>query len=132
MSDSVERLLIRIDATSEQLRRELKVADDSVGSFQRKIDKSLAKIKRSITQVEYSFGGLKSAAAGLGAALAIREIIQASDSMAKYRGQLGLVTSSQEELNETYAKALKLANETGQSTESTVNLYARLARSTEE
>ena len=131
MSESVERLLIRIDATAEQLRRELKVADTSVGSFQRKVDKNLRKIKRSITQVEHSFGGLKSAVAGLGAALAVREIIQASDSMAKYRGQLGLVTDSQEELNATYAKTLKLANETGQSTEATVNLYARLARATE-
>lgn len=30
MAESVERLLVRIDATTEQLRRELKAADSAV------------------------------------------------------------------------------------------------------
>lgn len=132
MSEATERLLVRIDATTEQLRRELKKADDAVKGTQTVIERSLSKIDKSFDSLKKQFTGLGAAISGIGIGLAVREIMQASDKMASLRGQLGLVTSSQEELNATYARALKLANETGQSTESTVNLYARLARSTEE
>jgi len=132
MADSTERLLVRIDATTEQLRRELAKADQAVKATQSGISQTMAKIDKSFESLKRQFSGLGAAISGIGIGLAMREIIQASDKMAGLRGQLGLVTDSQEELNAVYARALKLANETGQATESTVNLYARLARSTEE
>jgi len=132
MADSTERLLVRIDATTEQLRRELAKADQAVKATQSGISQTMAKIDKSFESLKRQFSGLGAAISGIGIGLAMREIIQASDKMAGLRGQLGLVTNSQEELNAVYARALKLANETGQATESTVNLYARLARSTEE
>ena len=47
MADSTERLLVRIDATTEQLRRELKKADDAVGKSTAKIQVDLAKIGKA-------------------------------------------------------------------------------------
>lgn len=132
MAQATERLLVRIDATTEQLRREMRSADQAMGRSEGKIKGSLNKIDRQFTKLNRSLSGFKAALGGIGFGLATREIIQAADSMAKMRGQLALVTNSQEELNSVYQKTLSLANETGQSTESTVNLYARLARATEE
>lgn len=69
---------------------------------------------------------------GLSAALAVRETVRAADTYADLRSQIRLVTDSQEELNRVYASTFQLSQDTRQDFESTVNLYARLARATEE
>lgn len=75
------------------------------------------------------FGGLLTT---LGIGAFVRKTVASADSLASMRGELNLVTDSQEELNQVYARALDLSNRTGQATEATVSLYARMARSTEE
>ena len=74
-------------------------------------------------------GGLLSA---IGISAFVGKVLSSADAFASMRGQLKLVTDSQGELNRVYARSLALANETGQATEATVNLYARLVRSTAE
>ena len=69
---------------------------------------------------------------GLSAALAVRETIRAADTYASLRSQIRLVTDSQEDLNRVYDSTFQLSQDTRQSLETTVNLYARLARATEE
>ena len=69
---------------------------------------------------------------GFTAALAIRETVRAADTYANLRSQLRLVTDDQEALNRVYADTFQLAQDTRQDLESTINLYARLARATEE
>ncbi|MEH6784110.1 MAG: tape measure protein [Alcanivorax jadensis] len=64
--------------------------------------------------------------------MALREIIQASDAYTSLNSRLLLVSDSQEEANATFKDAYQLAQETRQELGSTVELYARLARSTEE
>jgi len=217
VSDSVERLLIRIDATSEQLRRELKIAEKSVessnnamikaqqdmaakmnaalkntpffneeatarlanaqGDFAKRLKAGLNEsvqaahaaglkmneqfnlgtqwskdIEKANSGYTKFFTGVKSgfttanqyvvdhnneikllgAAAFGGLALAVKGIISYSDSYKNLQGQLKLVTSSQDELNRVYAATKDLAKETGASLESTVNLYARISRATEQ
>lgn len=75
------------------------------------------------------FGGVLSA---IGISAFAAKVLSSADAFASMQGQLKLVTDSQGELNRVYARSLALANETGQATEATVNLYARLARSTAE
>lgn len=82
-----------------------------------------------LTRGLQGFGGLLGA---IGITAFARQTLQSADSLANMRGQLRLVTDSQEELNAVYSRALAISNETGQATESTISLYARLARSTEE
>lgn len=86
-----------------------------------------------------SVGRLTSGLQGLGGILGavglgafVRKTLDSADSLASMRGQLKLVTDSQGELNQVYARALDLSNQTGAATESTVSLYARMARATEE
>lgn len=86
----------------------------------------------SVEKATRNFGGFQAIIGALGIGKLVSETIQASNTYASLQGQLALVTDSQEELNSTYEQALLLANETGSSTEATVNLYARLARSTEQ
>jgi tape measure domain-containing protein len=87
---------------------------------------------RRVAGATRSLSGFQGLIATLGVGKMISETIQATDQYASLQGQLALVTDSQEELNEVYDRALDLANRTGQSTDATINLYARLARSTEE
>lgn len=74
----------------------------------------------------------RSAAAGLGAALAVRELVAMSDQYANITGRLKLATSSQQEFATAQAQVYAIAQRTSSSLESTATLYARLAQSTAE
>ena len=130
MATATERLLVRIDATTESLRRELRMADKALGRHQKTTESTLKRIDKAYSGLRKSIVGLQGAVAAIGFGKAVKEIVSAADSMAQMRGQLKLVTGSQEELNHAYEESLKISNALGQSTETTVNLYARLARST--
>lgn len=138
MAESVERLLVRIDATTEQLRRELKAADAAVAAHASVVEKAQARMgaawqgaNKFVNQHQTELK-LLGAAAVSSLALAVKGIISYSDSYKNLQGQLKLVTDSEEELQRVYAANLALAKETGASLDSTVNLYARITRATEE
>lgn len=119
----------------EVVNRELDKLGRTAGDTERKtktFGSAFSSLNGGVDRVTRSIQGLGGALAGLGIGLAARQILSATDTMASFRGQLALVTDSQEQLNSTYERALTLANSTGQSLDATVNLYARLARSTEE
>lgn len=105
---------------------------EKLGTTAAKTEANAGKLGKAASTVGNAFRGLSGLIAGLGLGAAANAIASATDRFASMQGQLKLVTSSQAELNEVYQRALGLANETGQSVEATVNLYARLARSTEE
>ena len=81
MSEATERLLVRIDATTEQLRREMKKADDVVAGSSTKINRSIDAIKKSFSGL-----GLIIGAAGIG--LAFRKIISATAEQERVTAQL--------------------------------------------
>ena len=56
MSEATERLLVRIDATTEQLRRELKKADTAVADTSGKISKAIDKINVSFSGLGLALG----------------------------------------------------------------------------
>jgi tape measure domain-containing protein len=139
MADSeLERLLVIIDASTEGLRRELKKAEKSVDDTSSMIAKAQRKMgegwKKSSKWVEQHNNDLKllGAAAVGGTALALKAIINYSDSYKNLTGQLKLVTDSQENLNYIWDEALQISNRTGASMDATVTLYARMARSSEQ
>lgn len=138
MSDAVERLLIRIDASTEQLRRELKRAEKAVSDSDTRMQKAIGSMgnawKGADKWVQQHSNQLKllGAAAVGSAGFAVKAIAEYSDTYKNLQGQLKLVTGSQDDLNTVWAEALEIANGTGVSLESTVTLYARMARATEE
>ena len=103
MADATEQLLIRIDATTEQLRRELKRADKATVGFRTKVDRELKKIDKAFLGLKRSIAGYVGAMftiQGIGAFT--RQVIDASNKMTDLRARIGLVTDSQEELNYVY------------------------------
>ncbi|MFT5766734.1 MAG: tape measure domain-containing protein [Halioglobus sp.] len=133
-------LLIRGD--SKNAVRSVKLTRDELDKLTKSQSKSTSvsgqlsaaftKVNKSVGNATRSLGGLGTVIGVLGIGKLVSETIQAADTYASLQGQLKLVTGSQEELNQVYGRSLALANKTGQSTEATVKLYARLARSTEE
>jgi hypothetical protein len=87
MSEATERLLVRIDATTEQLRRELKKADTAVAGTSGKISKAIDKIN-----VSFSGLGLALGAAGLGAAFA--SVFKATAEQERVTAQLNATLAS--------------------------------------
>ena len=94
MSESVERLLIRIDATTEQMRRELKAAENAVGKTDKKVrtaqDKMAAgwaKADKAVQKHGKKIAALGAVAmAGLG--VAIKKIITNTSAQDKAMAQL--------------------------------------------
>jgi len=94
MSESVERLLIRIDATTEQMRRELKAAENAVGktdkkvrTAQQKMADGWAKADKAVQKHGKKLAALGAVAiAGLG--VAIRKVITNTAAQDKAMAQL--------------------------------------------
>ena len=78
-----------------------------------------------------AFGGLKGVLAGIGLGFVVKEIITMADTMSSLTGRMALVTKNAGELAAVEARLFELAQQTRVGYESTVELYARLARSTQ-
>lgn len=130
------RLEIGVDSRGAE--RDVNRLDDSLEKVERsgnRADKSTRKFGKGAKSTAVDLNKLRVAAVGLvgaiGGVAAIRSIVRASDTYTELRSQLRLVTESQEELNQVYEQTFRLAQDTRQDLEGTVNLYARLARSTD-
>lgn len=105
MSGTVEELLVRIDATTENLRRELKRADDQVAKATGSIDRRLSSLDKSFGSIGKSLGAVNRLlgpfALGLSAAGILqfaRHSIQSADALAKTADKLGLNINLLQEL----------------------------------
>lgn len=130
------RLEIGVDSRGAE--RDVNRLDDSLEKVERsgnRADKSTRNFGKGAKSTAVDLNKLRVAAVGLvgaiGGVAAIRSIVRASDTYTELRSQLRLVTDSQEELNQVYEQTFRLAQDTRQDLEGTVNLYARLARSTD-
>lgn len=96
MAQDLERLLVRIDATTEQLRRELKTADGAVNNFQRNVEKRVGGINDILSGV----------GKGLAAAFTVdrfvrftKGAIEAADAIADLSKRTGVATTTLQRLN---------------------------------
>ena len=123
------RLVLAVDSREvDRGQRSL----DGLTSKSRRAEQETERLSRATDQLSGAYQGLRKVLAAVGAGLAVRAVIRAADTYSELRSQLRLVTDSQEELNDTYEAAYKLAQETRGGLGETINLYARLARSSEE
>lgn len=80
-------------------------------------------------------GKVKAAILGIGAAMAgafaVKSIFSVTDEFTAMNSQLRLVTNSSQQLTATYAALFAMAQNTRQSLDGTVNLYARITRATQ-
>jgi hypothetical protein len=101
----VEELLIRIDATTENLRRELKRADRSVQDTGDNISRRLKRIDGAFGKLGKAVSGVSRAVPVLGAALSVAglarfasQAIDTADALAKTADKLGLSVEALQEL----------------------------------
>ncbi|MDW7746588.1 tape measure protein [Halomonas sp.] len=142
MADRNLELALRMRADLQQARRQLQQVEQELGDVargggkagqgMRRYTQEADKAERSSRRLSGTVGQVRNLLATLGAGLALRQLVRYTDTMTGLESQLRLVTGSQDEFNQTFADLYQLANSTRQGLEPTVNLYARMARATEE
>lgn len=88
------------------------------------------KAEKATDGLKDSFGGLKTALAGLGFGALVREAVQLGDTYSNIQGRLSLVTTGTSELNAVTERLFQSAQRARVGFEATSDLYSSLARST--
>jgi lambda family phage tail tape measure protein len=134
MADTdVQGMLVRIEATTAQLRQEMARADSSVAQASGKIDKSLADIDEAFDRTgdsAHSAAGLiKNALAGAIGAASIGKIIDTADSYGQMSDRIGMATSSVGEYDLVQQRLLETAKRTYRPLSEAQELYIRTSDS---
>jgi len=111
MAQSAEDLLVRIDATTESLRRELRRADDNVQKFDRSVGKRLQKIDQRFQRLGRGIQGVSAALGGLAAAAGARELgrlgtqaLNSAEQVQRMADSLGVGVETVQELQFTFSR----------------------------
>lgn len=111
MAQTTESLLIRLDATTEQLRRELRRADDGVQKFDRSVGKRLQKIDQRFQRLGRGIQGVGAALGGLAAAAGARELgrlgtqaLNSAEQVQRMADSLGVGVETVQELQFTFSR----------------------------
>jgi lambda family phage tail tape measure protein len=134
MADTdVQGMLVRIEATTAQLRQEMARADSTVAQASGKIDKSLGRIDEAFDRAgesaESAAGLIKTA---LGAAIgsaSIGKIIEAADSYGQMSDRIGMATTSVGEYDQVQQRLLETAKRTYRPLSEAQELYIRTSDS---
>jgi tape measure domain-containing protein len=106
--------------------REVKSATNDLNS----LSNAAAGTEQKTNGLGRAFGGLRGVLAGLGFGLIARELVTMADTFTNMQSQIRLVTNSTGELAAVQGRLFEMAQNSRVSYEGTVDLYARLARST--
>lgn len=134
MADTdVQGMLVRIEATTAQLRQEMARADSTVAQASGKIDKSLGRIDeafdRAGEQATHASGLIKSALAAAVGAASVGKIIEAADSYGQMADRIGMATASVGEYDMVQGRLLETAKRTYRPLSEAQELYIRTADS---
>lgn len=134
MADTdVQGMLVRIEATTAQLRQEMARADSSVAQVSGKIDKSLGRVDaafdRTGERAQHASGLIKSALAAAIGAAGIGKIIEAADSYGQMSDRIGMATVSVGEYDLVQERLLDTAKRTYRPLAEAQELYIRTSDS---
>jgi len=134
MADAdVQGMLIRIEATTAQLRQEIARGEAAVAQSAGKMDSSLGRIDTAFDRAgasAQSAGGLiKGALAAAIGAASIGTIIKTADSYSQMSDRIGMATKSFGEYNTVQERLLATANRTYRPLEEAQELYIRTSDS---
>ena len=129
----VQGILVRIEATTAQLRQELARADSSVGQASDRIDRSLSRVDsafdRAGDRAQHASGLIKSALAAAVGAASIGKIIETADAYGQMSDRIGMATGSVGEYNEVQDRLLETAKRTYRPLAEAQELYIRTSGS---
>jgi lambda family phage tail tape measure protein len=134
MADTdVQGMLVRIEATTAQLRQEMARADASVAQASGKIDKSLGRVDEAFDRAGESALGaaglIKTALAGAIGAASISKIIETADSYGQMSDRIGMATGSVGEYDLVQQRLLDTAKRTYRPLSEAQELYIRTSDS---
>lgn len=134
MADTdIQGMLVRIEATTAQLRAEMARADSSVAQASVKIDKSLERVDAGFDRVgesAQSAGDLiKNAMAIAAGAVSVKSIIDVADSYSQLSDRISLATGSFGEYTLVQERLLDTAERTYRPLSEAQELYIRTAES---
>ncbi|VVO30363.1 tape measure protein [Pseudomonas fluorescens] len=128
----VQGLLVRLEATTAQMRQELARADSSVAQVSGRIDRQLAQVDAAFDRVGLSAqraGGLLAGALSLGIGGAgIGALIHQAEVYTQIANRLKLVTSNSAEFTAAQNAVFSIAQKAGQPLSATAELYQRIAQ----
>ena len=129
----VQGMLVRIEATTAQLRQELARADSSVGQASNRIDRNLSRVDnafdRAGDRAQHASGLIKSALAAAVGAASIGKIIETADAYSQMTDRIGMATGSVGEYNEVQDRLLDTAKRTYRPLAEAQELYIRTSGS---
>ena len=128
----VQGMLIRLEATTAQMRQELARADSSVTQVSGRIDRQLAQVDSAFDRVGLSAqraaGVLKGALSlGIGGA-GIGALVSQAEAYTQIANRLKLVTSNSAEFTAAQNAVFSIAQKSGQPLTATAELYQRIAQ----
>ena len=134
MADTdVQGMLVRIEATTAQLRQEMARADSSVGQASDRIDRSLGRVDnafdRAGDRAQHASGLIKSALAAAIGAASIGKIIETADAYSQMSDRIGMATGSVGEYNLVQDRLLETAKRTYRPLAEAQELYIRTSGS---
>ena len=128
----VQGMLIRLEATTAQLRQEMARADSSVAQVSGRIDRQLAQVDSAFDRVGLSAqraGGLLKGALSLGIGGAgIGSLVSQAEAYTQIANRLKLVTSNSAEFTAAQNAVFSIAQKAGQPLGATAELYQRIAQ----
>ena len=125
---TAEQLLVRIDASTESLRRELARADRSINEFGGRADRSLKQVDGAFAKLNAAMSTFGRALGPLVAGLAVREMGRFGAEIAKTADQLRLLEARVRVLGgtgQTFEQLRQVSLKLGTSVESTANAFSR-------
>lgn len=129
MATDLERLMVRLEASTRQLENGLGRAraetNRRLAEIDRRFERTNRSVSRALNQLGRTAGTVFSAVA---AAMAVREVIQAGDAWARYGNQLRSVSTDVGRQVASLDELADVAMETRTSLEATVDLYVRMER----
>lgn len=132
----VQGMLIRLEATTAQLRQEMARADSTVAQVSGRIDRQLSTVDSAFARAGQSalsagnmIRGAMAAAAG---GLSISSLMNQADAYATIASRLRLVTTSAAEFNAAQKAVFSIAQSSFQPLTATAELYQRIATNQKE
>ena len=134
MAQDVQGMLIRIEATTAQLRRELETANAKVQASAQKIDSQLSRIDGAFDRLGLSSASLRGAVAGLAPAIAglvtvetLRRAQQLGEEFTRLRSRVSRLSADTESAARAFDQLAQIANLTGAGLGDTVQLWESLS-----
>ncbi|MEQ8813541.1 MAG: tape measure protein [Thalassobaculum sp.] len=122
-----EQLLVRIDATTEQLRRQMAAADKTVADFERKTQGSFKALDATFQKFNAASRVVAGGLAAIGVGLSVRELGRYADAWRSTNNQLVVATGSTAAAAKATEQLFQVAQRTRSGFEGTAQLYARLS-----